>query len=149
MKTPIKLLITGLTLLALSTLNSQLSTAFAQGSLTPPGAPAATMKSLDQIEPRTPISSLPFTISTSGSYYLTTNLFESSGDGIIVTADNVTLDLNGFVLDGTVTAGASVVPGQPSPKSQAPGSLNGINATAIVNNLLVRNGSLSAGVKTV
>jgi len=50
-------------LLALS-----LPRAFAQGSLTPPGAPAPTMKSLDQIEPRTPISSLPFTISSSGSY---------------------------------------------------------------------------------
>jgi hypothetical protein len=35
----------------------------AQGSLTPPGAPAPTMKTLTQIEPRTPISSLPFTIS--------------------------------------------------------------------------------------
>ena len=37
----------------LSTLNSQLSTCLAQGSLTPPGAPAPTMKSLAQIEPRT------------------------------------------------------------------------------------------------
>jgi len=32
--------------------------AFAQGPLTPPGTPAPTMKSLDQIEPRTPIASL-------------------------------------------------------------------------------------------
>ena len=47
------------------------STAFPQGSLTPPGAPAPTMKSLDQIEARTPISSAPFTINASGSYYLT------------------------------------------------------------------------------
>jgi hypothetical protein len=29
---------------------------YAQGSLTPPGAPAATMKTLAQIEPRTPIN---------------------------------------------------------------------------------------------
>ena len=29
---------------------------FSQGSLTPPGAPAAMMKSLDQIEPRTPVN---------------------------------------------------------------------------------------------
>jgi len=44
-----------LTLALLSTLNPQLSTVFAQGSLTPPGAPAPMMKSLDQIEARTPI----------------------------------------------------------------------------------------------
>ena len=44
-----------LVLLLLSALNSQLSTAHAQGSLTPPGAPAPSMKSLDQIEARTPI----------------------------------------------------------------------------------------------
>ena len=30
-----------------------------QGSLTPPGAPGETMKTLAQVEPRTPISSLP------------------------------------------------------------------------------------------
>ena len=46
----------------------------AQGSLTPPGAPAETMKTLEQVEPRTPVSSLPFTITQSGSYYLTTTL---------------------------------------------------------------------------
>jgi hypothetical protein len=39
--------------------NPQFSTVFAQGSLTPPGA---TMKSLDQVEPRTAITNLPFTI---------------------------------------------------------------------------------------
>src|SRR6185437_1380639 len=35
---------------------------FGQGALTPPGGPAPTMKTLSQIEPRTPISSAPFTI---------------------------------------------------------------------------------------
>ena len=50
-------------------------------------------------EVRTPISSLPFTISTSGSYYVTGNLDGSSG-GIDITADDVTLDLMGFTLDG-------------------------------------------------
>src|SRR5215207_11600534 len=47
---------------------------FAQGTLTPPGAPAQTMKTLDQVEPRKPISSLPFTITQPGSYYVTSNL---------------------------------------------------------------------------
>src|SRR5215469_10506728 len=73
--------------------------AFGQGSLTPPGAPAPTMKSLDQIEARTPISSLPFTIGSSGSYYLAASLTGSGGnDGITVNADDVTVDLNGFAL---------------------------------------------------
>ena len=71
-----------LMLLLLSTLNSQLSTAFAQGSLTPPGLPAPTMKSADQIEPRTIVNAVNtpgdannlFIITNSGSYYLTTNL---------------------------------------------------------------------------
>src|SRR4051812_45809594 len=75
------------------------NSAFSQGSLTPPGAPAPTMKSLDQIEARTPISSVPFTISVPGSYYLTTNLTAAlNQNGITVSADNVTLDLNGFHL---------------------------------------------------
>src|ERR1017187_8813881 len=90
-----------LTLVLLSTLNSQLSTVFAQGSLTPPGAPTPTMKSLDQIEARTPISSVPYTISAPGSYYLTGNLAVSSGTAITITASQVTLDLNGFTLSST------------------------------------------------
>ena len=84
---------------------------FAQGSLTPPGAPAPTMKTLDQIEARTPIpgGTAPFTISQPGSYYLTGNLsISSSTNGITVTASNVTIDLNGFDLAGSGTSGAGV-----------------------------------------
>src|SRR5678816_1582998 len=74
----------------------------AQGTLTPPGAPAPTMKTLDQVEPRTPISALPFTISTSGSYYLTASLTAAANvNGITINASNVTLDLRGFEVTGT------------------------------------------------
>ena len=87
--------------LALSTLIHQSPTLIAQGSLTPPGAPASTMKSLDQIEARTPISSVPYTISSPGSYYLTANLNVTTGDAITIAANGVALDLNGFTLSST------------------------------------------------
>ena len=73
---------------------------FAQGSLTPPSAPAPAMKTLDQGEPRTPISSVPYTISEPGSYYLTTNLTTTADYGVIIRASGVTLDLMGFALSG-------------------------------------------------
>jgi len=85
----------------LFTLALQPSTLLAQGSLTPPGAPAPTMKTLAQIEPRTPIATAPFTISQPGSYYLTTNLTVSGGNAITIAANGVTLDLNGFTISST------------------------------------------------
>lgn len=100
--------------------------AFGQGTLTPPGAPSPTMKTLDQIEPRTRVPSLPFTISAPGSYYLTTNLVGVSGNsGITISSGNVTLDLNGFSLTGV------------------PGSLSAIIFSAAQTNVTIRNGSMS------
>ncbi len=54
----------------------------------------------------TGISSLPYTISTPGYYYLTRNLSYNDGHGITVNADNVTIDLMGFTLTGSY-AGSS------------------------------------------
>ena len=70
-----------------------------QGSLTPRGAPGETMKTLAQVDPRTPISSLPYTINGPGSYYVTGNL-SSTEDGIIIQSSGVTVDLMGFSLTG-------------------------------------------------
>lgn len=99
----------------------------AQGSLTPPGPPAPTMKSLSDVEPRIPISSLPVTIGTNGSYYITTNLVgpASPANGITIQADNVTIDLRGYSLSG------------------APGGTGaGINFANTHTNLVVRNGTI-------
>jgi hypothetical protein len=108
--------------------------AFSQGSLTPPGAPAPTMKTLDQIETRTPISALPYTISTPGSYYVTTNLLVAVNDGIVITANNVTLDLNGFTISSIQNPAATG-------KAIALGSGSGPVA-----NITIRNGFITGSV---
>jgi hypothetical protein len=89
--------------------------AFGQGALSPTAAPAPTMKSLSQIETRTPISALPATITASGSYYITTNLTCASCsngvNGITIspnTADNVTIDLGGYTLFGVAGSGNGI-----------------------------------------
>jgi parallel beta-helix repeat protein len=88
---------------------------FPQGSLTPPGAPVPTMKTLDQVEPRTPIDAVhtpgdasnEFIISQAGSYYLTGSLNVGKTTGIGITAAGVTVDLNGFPI--TRTSGSAGV----------------------------------------
>ena len=85
-----------------------LHSAFAQGALTPPGAPAPTMKTLDQLEPRTPISQAGISLGA-GSYYLTGNLTATGNiNGIIVTANDVTIDLNGFEIIGSGAAATGI-----------------------------------------
>jgi parallel beta-helix repeat protein len=78
----------------------------------------------------TQISSLPYTISDQGFYYLASNLtFKgTTGNGITVNASDVTLDLMGFCLNG---------PGKEA------GVHRGISIPENQSNVEIRNGSLS------
>lgn len=112
-----------------------LHSAFGQGALTPPGAPAPTMRTLDQLdaklEKRTPISTVPFSITQPGSYYLTTNVFTSS-NAIIITANGVSLDLGGWTIFSTAT-----------------NAFNGGTAILLnggVRNVTIQNGFIQGGV---
>jgi hypothetical protein len=77
----------------------------------PPGSDAAKMKTLDQVEPRIMISQLPFVITNAGSYYLSAPLFADTSNGafgIVIMADDVKLDMNGFALNGGPTSGDGI-----------------------------------------
>lgn len=113
---------------------------FAQGSLTPPAAPAPTMKTLNQIEGRTVIDpsapgfTTPYNITQPGSYYLSGNINISNNTGaIVIAAKNVTLDLNGF---GLISTSAS--------HDQTAIQINGVSGS--IANVLIRNGHISGGV---
>ncbi len=82
---------------------SSLTPLWAQGPLSPSTTPSVTMKTLGQLQPRTPIESLPFVITESGSYYVTADL-SSSNHGIQIRASHVTVDLMGFTLKGNGTS---------------------------------------------
>jgi hypothetical protein len=98
----------------------------AAGDLEPPGPPGPTMKPLPELEPRSPIDpesfgSAPVIIGEPGSYYLTGDVY-TTGAGIFIDADEVTLDLNGFTLEG--------------------GTRDAIDNSHNYRNLVVRNGVL-------
>jgi hypothetical protein len=95
-----------------------------QGSLTPPpGAPAPTLKTLGQIEPRSDLQATTsaagvdtsdadyqLVINQPGSYYLSANLAVTKAHGIKIAASGVTIDLNGFqVSRGAGTGGNGIV----------------------------------------
>jgi hypothetical protein len=110
--------------------------AFSQGSLTPPGPPAPTMKTLSEVEPRFNLQNAPasnvdttnanyhYIINQPGSYYLSANLPVTKTNGIQINSEGVTLDLNGFQVRNTGTGG------------------NGIEIPATSHRASVRNGSI-------
>jgi|694.fasta_scaffold36160_2 hypothetical protein len=132
-------------------------TALAQGPLTPPpgadpsigpinaltpgGLPQATMKTLHQVEPRTPLAAGSpgvtqngnggYTITAAGSYYLIANLDVATANGVTISASHVTLDLNGFTISSSVTPANGI----------------GISAGIAFSNITIRNGKV-AGAST-
>ncbi|OGV43436.1 MAG: hypothetical protein A2X46_13530 [Lentisphaerae bacterium GWF2_57_35] len=112
--------------LFMTVLVASVSTVLGQGPLQPAAAPAPTMKTLAQVEPRMPITNLPYTITQPGSYYLVGNLTGvTNAHGITVNCNDVAIDLMGFTLSG---AGAN--------------SRSGIYQFFDYRNLAVRNGTL-------
>lgn len=100
------------------------------GPLDPPAGPVApTYKTLQQVEPRTDVATLAGTanarhiIVQPGAYYLTANVVGGAGlNGIVINADNVTLDLNGFAVIGAASSG------------------DGITLSTVRSNVTIRNG---------
>ncbi|MEM7754502.1 MAG: right-handed parallel beta-helix repeat-containing protein [Planctomycetota bacterium] len=85
--------------ICLAALAANVATHTLAGPLTPPpGAPSPTNLTLQEIEPRTPISS-PTIINQPGSYYLTNNI-NTTSRGVEIQATGVILDLNGFTITG-------------------------------------------------
>jgi hypothetical protein len=100
------------------------------GDLEPPAAPAPTMKTLGEVEPRIPVGPdtalgdeyYEYIIRSSGSYYLTGNINTAKG-GINIICDDVTIDLCGFALKGGNTG-------------------YGIQMEGLRNNIEIRNGTI-------
>lgn len=89
------------------------------------GVPVSTMKSLEEIEPRTLITHLPYLITNSGSYYVTGPLTGTSNAcGIEIAVGDVIIDLNGYTLTGISN------------------SFDGVRVMVPCNGLTMRNGAI-------
>ena len=104
------------------------------GDLAPNGAPAPTMKTLLEVEPRRPVNQTTapgdadsvFRITVPGSYYLTGSFFVTAGKrGVEIATSDVTLDLNGYAI-----------------RPFGAGSLEGVQGASGARNIVVRNGSI-------
>ena len=119
-------------LAALLVLSGIATPAFA-GNLEPSAPPGPTMKTLSEVEPRTPVNNLRGSLDGTyrhiiimpGSYYLSGDITTTS-NGIFVAADNVTIDMMGYTLTG---------PGK------AAGTYTGIGMTGRTN-VEIRNGTI-------
>lgn len=91
-----------------------------------PGSDSGMMKTLEQVEPRTYISQLPYEITNSGSYYVINPLSGVPGsNGISIKANHVRLDLCGFAISGGT------------------GTLSGIVVPELHDNISIRNGVIA------
>ncbi len=94
-----------LTLAAIAILSATAPLA-AAGDLNPPPGP---IQPTNRVALNRQSISLPYLIDKPGSYVLTSNLIGVPGqDGIVVDADNVTIDLNGFSLIGVPGSGSGI-----------------------------------------
>ncbi|MEM1423372.1 MAG: right-handed parallel beta-helix repeat-containing protein [Planctomycetota bacterium] len=106
------------------------------GPLTPPPGPVqSTQLALDDVEPRTPLTSefvagdanSVFRITAPGHYYLTGDVVVPSGQtGIVIAGNQVILDLNGYSVRAL------------------PGSNDGITTSGTRSDLVIRNGFINA-----
>lgn len=82
----------------------------------------------------------PITISQPGSYKLTSNLYPGDKAAIVVSADNVTIDLNGFSIQGPGTCKMSSYVVTCSGTSMP--NVNGIELYSTKTGMTVRNGTI-------
>lgn len=94
----------------------------------PSGAPlteAGKMRTMNELEPRTIIESLPYTITNAGNFVIVKDLRGLvNSNGITINASDVSLDLNGFGLVGVA------------------GSQSGIYMSGVRDRISIRNGNI-------